>query len=307
MNILHIIPIILTLTALFRLPVIRSMFVDNENSYVILHSPPNTAFAPLNSLQLKTAILTCLKLSPKGRCNNHQHGPMGTWDVSRVTDMSRMFSNFKDFDADISDWDVSRVKDMRGMFLSASSFNGDISKWDVSRVEDMEGMFAGARSFNRKLCGLPWVHSKAVQHAMFAGSSGSISRDFCSGSCARTFVPCHRRRRNSVATAFAPKSGEQLQRAVSTVLENSPSGPHSLTDSLHNFIPNYAHAQHHFHAHARRRPQAASTAPPSAPRRAISTPPCLFRKKSSSTLELRYLRRFLLASVCWVKILRRYR
>ena len=97
--------------------------------------------------------------------------------------MSRLFSGAKYFDADISKWDVSRVNDMRDMFLGASLFNGDLEKWDVSGVKDMSGMFGGATYFKRKLCGPAWVHSNAKKTRMFAGSSGSISRHYCSGVC----------------------------------------------------------------------------------------------------------------------------
>ena len=66
-----------------------------------------------------------------------QHGPIGAWDVSRVTDMSDMFRHGRLFDEDISKWDVSSLQNMNGMFWGASWFNGDLSKWDVSRVTDM--------------------------------------------------------------------------------------------------------------------------------------------------------------------------
>ena len=137
----------------------------------------------MSRVQLQSAVVACLRLSPRGRCSNGPHGAMATWDVSRVTDMSRLFSSQRSFDADISNWDVSRVKDMSGMFLGASSYNGDLSRWDVSKVKDMSGMFGGATLFKRRLCGGAWVHSKATQTRMFAGSGGSISRNVCSGAC----------------------------------------------------------------------------------------------------------------------------
>ena len=61
-------------------------------------------------------------------------------DVSKMTDMSDVFSNSK-FNGDISKWDVSNVRDMSYMFKH-SKFNGDISKWDVSKVKDMRRMFS---------------------------------------------------------------------------------------------------------------------------------------------------------------------
>ena len=67
---------------------------------------------------------------------------MGQWDVSRVSDMSHMFSYAKSFRGnDISKWDVSNVRDMSGMFHWAKSFNSDLSKWDVSSVTRMDRYF----------------------------------------------------------------------------------------------------------------------------------------------------------------------
>ena len=112
-------------------------------------SPETKAsFSPQSKEELKSAVDAYLKLSPKGDCSDCPHGPIGEWDVSRVTDMRDTFSNAISFNGDISKWDVSRVTDMSGMFMSATSFNGDISKWDVSSVTDMNSMFLDASSFN---------------------------------------------------------------------------------------------------------------------------------------------------------------
>jgi surface protein len=65
-------------------------------------------------------------------------------DVSQVTEMSELFSNFSDgfyeFNGDISKWNVSNVKNMERMF-HASDFNGDISNWDVSNLESLYATF----------------------------------------------------------------------------------------------------------------------------------------------------------------------
>jgi len=61
-------------------------------------------------------------------------GDISRWDVSKVTDMSRMFA-YSPFNGDISKWDVSNVRNMTAMF-AISQFNGDISQWDVSNVDE---------------------------------------------------------------------------------------------------------------------------------------------------------------------------
>ena len=79
-------------------------------------------------------------------------GPIASWDVSKVSDMSRVFAFASNFNADLSKWDVSNVENMRHMF-TGTDFNGNLSKWDVSKVTDMRGMFKYAEVFDGDLSG----------------------------------------------------------------------------------------------------------------------------------------------------------
>ena len=96
---------------------------------------------------LKSEVADYLKRSPDGRCSDCLQGAIGDWDVSRVTDMSKLFSGAQLFNGDISKWDVSRVTNMHGMFKGAEAFDCDLSKWNVARVEDMGDLFSDAKSF----------------------------------------------------------------------------------------------------------------------------------------------------------------
>ena len=51
-----------------------------------------------------------------------QYGHISTWDVSRVTNMSKLFKDKEDFNEDISYWNVSNVTDMSDMFFNAYLF-----------------------------------------------------------------------------------------------------------------------------------------------------------------------------------------
>ena len=135
------------------------------------------------------------------------------WDVSRVTDMRDMFLGAASFKSDISKWDVSGVTKMSGMFRWATSFNADVSKWDVSSVTNMDYMFWDATSFKRKLCGPAWVHSKATKTVMFSSSSGSIP----AAECAAVLGIDN-------PGVFAPQSNKELENAVDEYLEESPRG-----------------------------------------------------------------------------------
>jgi len=56
--------------------------------------------------------------------------------------MRGAFSNYEQFNADISSWDVSFVTDMGYMFYNSQAFNQNIENWDTSNVENMERMFS---------------------------------------------------------------------------------------------------------------------------------------------------------------------
>ena len=74
----------------------------------------------------------------KGKENiEAMYGPISEWDVSLVTNMSKLFYDKLNFDDDISNWDVSNVTNMREMFAYAKSFNQPLNNWDVSNVENM--------------------------------------------------------------------------------------------------------------------------------------------------------------------------
>jgi surface protein len=84
------------------------------------------------------------------QCAVSFNGDISGWDVSKVTNMSYMFSCYTEgqevvsaFNGDISKWNVSKVTNMRCMFQHAVSFNGDISGWDVSNVTNMQDMLMG--------------------------------------------------------------------------------------------------------------------------------------------------------------------
>ena len=103
-----------------------------------------------DSQGLKDAVNACLSAVPSGeaccstdtncadpssaRCGSAGCVDMPEWDVSLVTDMSELFKDKADFNADISAWDTSQVTDMGLMFGNAFAFNQDIGSWNTSQV-----------------------------------------------------------------------------------------------------------------------------------------------------------------------------
>jgi surface protein len=80
-----------------------------------------------------------------------KYGHIGQWNVSRVTNMSELFKDKRDFNVDISGWDVSNVRNMSSMFNAARAFNQPIGLWDVSKVTNMSKMFANTDNFNQAI------------------------------------------------------------------------------------------------------------------------------------------------------------
>lgn len=135
-------------------------------------------WAPNSKPELQAAIHACMHAKDFA-CSKGPKGPIGSWDVSRVTDFYELFYHNKyltrPFNGDISKWDVSRVTNMRVCFQYLFHFNSDISKWDVSRVTNMEHMFYYAESFNADIS--KWDVSKVKHMRNMFHAARSFNRD----------------------------------------------------------------------------------------------------------------------------------
>ena len=135
---------------------------------------------------LKDAVVACLSAVPSGeaccstdencadpssaRCGSAGCVDMPDWDVSLVTDMSELFKDKGQFNADISAWDTSKVTSMLYMFRDAVAFNQSIGSWNTSQVTDIRAMFYGAAAFNQPIGS--WDTSKVTSmYQMFQGAA----------------------------------------------------------------------------------------------------------------------------------------
>ena len=82
---------------------------------------------------------------------------LSSWDVSKVTDMSYMFSETSVSTlSGITNWDVSNVEDMSYMFNGATSLTQlDLSNWDTSKVKTMASMFSACSNITKLNWGGP--------------------------------------------------------------------------------------------------------------------------------------------------------
>lgn len=74
-------------------------------------------------------------------------------NLSNVKSMKNMFFRCSQLNSpsNIGSWDVSKIKEMDKMFLEARCFNQNIEKWNMSSVIEMTQMFFGASRFNQNL------------------------------------------------------------------------------------------------------------------------------------------------------------
>ena len=79
------------------------------------------------------------------------YGEIANWDVSKVTNMSRLFHWHYDFNQPIGSWDTSAVTDMQSMFYYTWKFNQPMCSWNTSAVTDMQSPSGGARVTAREL------------------------------------------------------------------------------------------------------------------------------------------------------------
>ena len=102
--------------------------------------------------ELKNAIsnYTFSDISNNTAVTNHStvintYGEISYWNVSKITDMSFLFSNIEDFNEDISGWDVSNVTNMNFMFYGCTEYTNfmKIKNWDIGNVISMNNIFKG--------------------------------------------------------------------------------------------------------------------------------------------------------------------
>ena len=137
--------------------------VNFVNKEIAKKVPEVRLFKPLDKAELKKA---CNLYINNKKTAVKQFGKIETWDTSYITDMSNLFSEYKDFNENISKWNTSNVTDMKGMFYNATNFNRNLNNWDVSKVKNMSNLFGFAEAFNHSID--KWnVKNVTTMEAMF--------------------------------------------------------------------------------------------------------------------------------------------
>jgi surface protein len=147
-------------------------FIGKIHSYepgitdIIIYYLKSYTFKSTKELQTAVQLFKTNKIECEKKYNKIRY-----WDTSYISNMSRLFEDFKEFNENISEWDVSNVNNMSCMFGYASNFNKSLNDWDVSNVINMDYMFFEANSFKQSLNNWKLLHVKNKKDMFFGTQS----------------------------------------------------------------------------------------------------------------------------------------
>jgi len=147
-------------------------FTNGSNT----NTNPVTGLTGINGWNINTSPAASVTMGSMFATNNAFNQPIGSWNVSQVTDMSYMFYGTSAFNQPIGSWDVSNVRNMSYMFQGATAFNQNIGSWNVSNVTNMNSMFNSAAAFNQNIGS--WNVSNVTNFSIFMG--GKLPATFSS-------------------------------------------------------------------------------------------------------------------------------
>ena len=87
-----------------------------------------SVFPPLSNESIREAVRLWRHDQAQA---TEKYNHINKWNTSQVTDMRRLFINYKTFNENISEWDVSGVTNMSHMFSGALLLNQNLGGWSV--------------------------------------------------------------------------------------------------------------------------------------------------------------------------------
>ena len=124
-----------------------NIFVNEQKSFNSFrinqdNRPDQYTCQPKNKDELRKILKDRLKEDPNADLNDI--------DVSKIINISAVFTGLNPHNINISDWDMSNVENAGYMFYGCEHFNCDLSNWDMSKVKKIHCMFAYCKKFEGK-------------------------------------------------------------------------------------------------------------------------------------------------------------
>ena len=141
------------------------------------NAPTNVATEFGHEFKDKAELLVAVNLWGSNEASTlNEYGHIRAWRVGKVYDMSSLFRDQTNFNADISRWDTSSVGTFNSMFHTTSAFNCNISDWNFSSMHNRSWMFYRAKGFDQILC---WDTSKfGCFNCFLEAKGGSIDANY---------------------------------------------------------------------------------------------------------------------------------
>ena len=103
-------------------------------------------YKPKTNIELRNSVdIWCY-------CNDialKKYGHISNWDISLITNTSRLFMNKHKFNDNIQYWNVSNVTNMKSMFESALKFNQSLNNWNLKKLKNKDRIFYNTPFFNK--------------------------------------------------------------------------------------------------------------------------------------------------------------
>jgi len=110
--------------------------------------------------------------------NNSGSPSISGWETSGISSTYRMFRSVYSFNQPIGTWDMSNVTNMREMFIGESfpmAFNQDIGNWNTSKVTNIQNMLTRCTFFDQDLSN--WVVTGVTNAVDFMSLSNGLSTE----------------------------------------------------------------------------------------------------------------------------------
>jgi len=147
-------------------------FTNGSNT----NTNPITGLTGINGWNINTTA-TSVTMTSMFAQNTIFNQPIGSWNVSKVTNMSGMFYNTGAFNQPLVSWNVSKVTNMSNMFYGCP-FNQNIGSWNVSNVTGFTNFMSSKTPSTYSSTNLDAIYNGWIVNGVQPNTSGTTNINF---------------------------------------------------------------------------------------------------------------------------------